>query len=92
MEHSELSDTHPKVEQIQMELLRKASFAKRFGLMAGLTHFARSLSRQAIARANPNLDEEECDLLFAEHIYGTGLVDRIREYKRRRKEWLPPTS
>ena len=38
------------------------------------------LSKRAIARANENLDEQELNLLFVSHHYGSNLADRLRKY------------
>ena len=74
------SDTHPDAEKVQIDLLRKASNSERFGLMCSLTATAISLSRRAIARANPDLSPQEVDLKFVELHYGKGLSGRLRGY------------
>jgi hypothetical protein len=74
------SDTHPDAEKVQIELLRKASTADRFALMCSLTATAISLSRRAIARANPDFTPQEVDLKFVELHYGKELAGRLRRY------------
>ena len=75
-----LSDTHPDAEKVQIDLLRKASNSDRFALMGSLTATAISLSRRAIARANPDLSPQEVDLEFVEIHYGKELAARLRRY------------
>jgi hypothetical protein len=75
-----LSDTHPDAEKVQIELLRKATFAQRWAKMASLTAYAINLSRRAIAEANPGLDQRELDLKFVELSYGRELADRLRTH------------
>ena len=74
------SDTHPHAEKVQIDLLRKASTGERFALMCSLTATAISLSRRAIARANPDLSPQEVDLKFVELHYGKELAGRLRGY------------
>ena len=75
-----LSDTHADAEKAQIDLLRKASTNERFALMCSLTASAISLSRRAIARANPDLTPQEVDLKFVELHYGRELAGRLRRY------------
>jgi hypothetical protein len=75
-----LSDTTPEAEKVQIELVRKASVADRFARMCSLTATAISLSRRAIARANPHLSPQEVDLKFVELHYGKELATRLRAY------------
>ena len=74
------SDTHPDAEKVQIDLLRRASTAERFALACSLTATAVSLSRRAIARANPDLGPQEVDLKFVELHYGKELASRVRRY------------
>ena len=48
-----LSDTHPDVEKLQIELARQATGAQKVAQMRSLTSLVIGLSRRAIARANP---------------------------------------
>jgi len=74
------SDTHPEAERVQIGLLRQASTAQRFALARSLTATAVSLSRRAIARANPDFSPQEVDLKFVELHYGKELASRVRRY------------
>jgi len=73
-------DTHPAAEEVQLELLRKATTAQRFAIMQSLTTTGIGLSRRAIKRANPGLDQRELDLIFVALHYGQDLADRLRVY------------
>ena len=75
-----LSDTHPDAERVQIELLRRMSGAQRITKMRSQTALVVGLSRQAIARANPQLDQHEVDMLWIEHTYGKDLANRVRDY------------
>lgn len=75
-----LSDTHPEVEKVQIELIRKMSVAERIARMRSLTTMVISLSRRAIARANPQLSQQEVDLMWVELNYGEKIADQLRNY------------
>lgn len=74
------TDTHPKAEAVQIELLRKASPSKRFALMRRLSEQTISLAKRAIRRANPDASEQELNLIFVEIHYGRELAQRLRAY------------
>jgi hypothetical protein len=75
-----LSDTHPDAEKVQIDLLRKASGAQKIKQMRSLTSLVVGLSRRGIARANPNLDRHEADMLWVEQNYGKELATHLRTY------------
>lgn len=74
------SDTHTKVEQIQISLFRKASPAKRISRMRSLSQTVILLSRRAILRANPELSGNELKCKLIAHHYGDDLADRFHNY------------
>jgi hypothetical protein len=73
-------DTHPDAEQVQLSLLRKATAAERIARACSLSETGMQLSRRAIRRANPKLNEQELNLLFVEYYYGKDLSERLRRY------------
>lgn len=78
-------DTDPKVEQVQVALLRQASVARRFALVRSLSQSTVQLARRAIRRARPGADEQEVSLLFVEVHYGKQLADRVRAHLAKRE-------
>jgi hypothetical protein len=46
-------DTSPEVERVQIELLRKASVAKRFAIMDAWSEFLIEANRQQIRKQHP---------------------------------------
>ena len=70
---------------IQIDLLRKATTARRFGLARSLSATAIELSRTAIRRRHPDWSEREVLLEFARVHYGVELSDRVRAYLARRE-------
>ena len=73
-------DTHPKIEELQISLIRNSSIAKRISKMRSLSESTIWLSRRAIMRANPNLTKKELDLKFVSYHYGEKLPGLLREY------------
>ena len=73
-------DTAPQAEKVQIELIRQSSIARRISMVRSLSRTAMFLSRRAIWRANPSLNEREVDLLFVELHYGEDLAQRLRSY------------
>ena len=80
-----LSDTSPEAAQVQLELLRQATPEKRLAMTLSLTATAWNLSRRAIARANPDLDRRELDLLVVRYNYGDRLADELRDHLQRKE-------
>jgi len=73
-------DTHPKAEKVLISLIRKASPARKLSQVRSLSRVMIQLSKRAIARANKNVDEQEVDLIFVAHHYGSSLAERLRQY------------
>jgi len=73
-------DTHPDAENIQISLIRKATIAKRISVTRSFSQRIIQLSRKAIMRANPKLNERELILTFIAYHYGSELANRLREY------------
>jgi len=78
-------DTSPEVERVQIELLRKATPARRFHLARSLSQTMIQVSRANIRRLHPEADQEEIKILFVELYYGKELADRVRAYLERRQ-------
>ncbi len=78
-------DTHPEAERVQIALIRKAGIARRIGIARSLSETAIKLSRRAISRANPQLSEQELNLVIVAHNYGRDIADRLGNYILREK-------
>ena len=57
-------DTDPKIEKILISLLRQKSAAIKFPQIRSLSQTTMQLSKRAISRANPGLDEIQINLLI----------------------------
>ncbi|MBN9391515.1 MAG: hypothetical protein J0I20_26015 [Chloroflexi bacterium] len=73
-------DTTPEAEEMQIELLRRASVTRRAEILFSLSATTRWLAYEAIKKANPGISDIEADLLFVEYHYGKDLADKVRTY------------
>ena len=73
-----------EADRVQVELLRRAGVARRFGRARSLTTTTISLARRAIRERRPDASETEILLEFAAVHYGAELASRIREHLARR--------
>jgi hypothetical protein len=78
------SDTPQKIQDLQIERLRKASVSDRISRAFTLSEAMISLSRQGLKRRHPKLSPGELDLLFIEYCYGTSLAQRVRIQSKRK--------
>lgn len=74
------ADTDPEVEKRRTALIRRATVAERISTVRSLSATTARLSRRAIARANPNMDEREQAVLFVSLHYGRDLATLLRTY------------
>jgi len=78
-------DTNPKVEQVQIELLRRAGPARRAALACSLSDTTITLARRAIREANPRASEDDLKVLFVRIHYGDALAKHLADDLRRRR-------
>lgn len=82
---SQSSDTDPQAERVQIGLIRESSVAGRISTVRSLSQTAMYLSRRAIRRARPFMNEREVDLAFVANHYGENLAERLRSYMERKQ-------
>lgn len=78
-------DTDPAAERVQTELLRQAGSARRLQMALQLTAATLELAHRAIARAEPELSEDERKVRFVELHYGAELAEGVRAAFARRR-------
>ena len=78
-------DTSPEMEQVQIELIRKASPAKLFGLVRSMSQTMMQASRENIRRLHPDANKEELTLIFVELYYGKELAELVRTKMKKRR-------
>jgi hypothetical protein len=74
------TDTNPEVEKVLISLLRNLSTEAKLNRVLQFSSSIINLSKRAIARANPELSEDERNLLFVEYHYGVELANKSKEY------------
>ncbi len=80
-------DTSPEMERVQIELIRKASPAKIFGLVRSMSQTMMQASRENIRKLHPNASKEELSLILVELYYGKEVANLVQtQMKRRRSE------
>jgi hypothetical protein len=78
-------DTSPEMERVQIELIRKASPAKLFGLVRSMSQTIIQASRENIRRLHPDANKEELTLIFVELYYGKELANLVRAQMEKRR-------
>lgn len=76
-----LSDTPPEIEQIQIDLLRKAGQTHRLQLALSLSQSMLSLSWHNLQQTHPHLSELEQKVKFIELLYGRDLAINFHNYR-----------
>jgi hypothetical protein len=76
----ELNDTSPAVEEMQIQMLRKATIAQRFSRESSLSSTVIHLSRRAIGRNHPSYSDREIKLEFIALHYGKDLSEKVKEF------------
>jgi hypothetical protein len=74
------TDTHPDIERVQVDMLKKVGAAERVRLARSLSQSVMQMSWNAIKKANPGASEEEVKVLFVALNYGKDLGDALRAY------------
>jgi hypothetical protein len=73
-------DTNPEVERVQIEHLRNLAVHERLKLGDKWSKAVMQMTWAALRRANPDVAENELDLIFVETLYGKTLAGRLRAY------------
>jgi hypothetical protein len=76
-------DTHPKMEALQIQLLRQASPTRKMNMLAQLNKSARLLALTGLRSQYPNASEAELRFKLAVLLFGEELARRVYgEYSR----------
>jgi hypothetical protein len=72
-------DTPPEVENVQVNLLRKAGAGKRLSIALSLSQGLIYLSKQALKKLNPGLSDDELKILFIKNSYGASTAEKVKK-------------
>ena len=78
-------DTHPEAERVWIDLLRRQSPSQKLAQIFSFSQTIIQLSKNEIARANPDLDETQLKLLFIKYHYGDKLAAAVEECLQEKK-------
>jgi len=76
------ADTHPKIEQMQIEIIRRMPSWKKFAIVDDLNETVRAFALSGIKQSRPDASAEQIRLLLAERILGTELAHKVYSHAR----------
>ena len=74
------SDTHPKMEQIQIEVIRRMPSWKKIAVMEGLNETVRALAITGIKQRHPNATPAQVRRMLADLILGAELARKVYDH------------
>ena len=76
------SDTHPKIEKMQIEFIRRMPSWKKFAIVDGLNETVKTLAMSGIKQRNPNATTEQLNRMLAGLILGEELARKVYDHAR----------
>ena len=76
------SDTHPKMEEMQLEVLRRMPVWKKLSVLNGLNETVRILAIAGIRARNPDAAPEQIQRDLADLILGKELAQKVYDHAR----------
>ena len=74
------SDTHPKMEAMQIQFIQRMSPAKKRGIVNGLNETVRTLALTGIKQRNPNATPEQVQRMLAALMLGEELARKVYDH------------
>ena len=71
------NDTHPDIEQMQIELLRRMPVARKLELIAQMNQSMRTMAISGLRRHHPDEDEAQLRRRLADLVLGAELAARV---------------
>jgi len=76
------SDTHPKVERMQIEFIRRMPMWKKLSIVDGLNETVKTLAITGIKQRNPNATAEQVRRMLVELMLGAELARKVYDHAR----------
>lgn len=76
------SDTHPKMEQMQIEIIRRLPLWKKMGIVDGLNETVKTLAISGIKQRHPDASPEQVRRMLAELMLGSELARKVYDRAR----------
>jgi hypothetical protein len=73
-------DTNVEAEKILIALLRETSFEKKMKQVFSFSSSILRLAKRGISKANPDLNEQEKNVLFVRVHYGNELAEKFKAF------------
>ncbi len=73
-------DTDPRIEHLQIELLRQVSPARKMKMVAQMNHTVRTFMMAGLKRRHPEASPETLRRLFAGLLLGEDLARKVISY------------
>lgn len=75
-----LGDTHPKIEQMQIEFIRRMPSWKKIAVMDGLNETVRTLAVTGIKQRHPDATPAQVRRMLADLILGEELARKVYDH------------
>ena len=76
------SDTPPKMERMQIEIIRRMPAWKKFAVLDGLNETVKTLAMSGILQQHPTATPQEVRLILAERMLGPELAQKVYGHAR----------
>jgi hypothetical protein len=76
------SDTHPKMEAMQIEFIRRMPSWKKLAIVDGLNETVKTLAMSGIKERHPNATPQEIHQMLAELMLGAELARKVYAHAR----------
>jgi hypothetical protein len=76
------ADTDPKVEQLQIELIRRMPTWKKFALLDDLNETVRAFAISGIKQRHPEATPERIQRMLADLMLGSELASKVYDHAR----------
>ena len=76
------SDTHPKMEALQIEIIRRMPAWKKIAIVDDLNETIKTLAISGIKQRHPNATPEQARRMLAEMMLGEELARKVYDHAR----------
>jgi len=76
------SDTHPKMEALQIQVIRRMPAWKKISIVDGLNETVKTLATSGIKQRHPNATPAEVHRMLAELMLGAKLAQKVYDHAR----------
>jgi len=74
------TDTHPKMEALQIQVIQRMSASKKMDILNGLNETVRTLALSGIKQRHPNATPAQTQRMLAELMLGEELARKVYDH------------